>query len=321
MAVILVFVDGVGVGSRKSEHNPLARHQSLLSHFDDGSGTALPHGGAVARVDATLGIGGRPQSATGQTTIFTGVNAPSLLGRHLVGFPNQTLRQVLAQESIFLKVVGQGGRATFANAYWRAYLSLLRLPYEGPQVSPLEIKPRERKRLQPSASTCAAAAAGPLRTFEDAQAGQALTHDITGGWRRFPIETPPPRREPEEAAHILLSLAESHDFVLFEHFLLDKQGHDQQMGTALATLADLDRFLRTAAANLAPGDHLLVVSDHGNVEDLSTRSHTLNPVPLLCFGPRAGEVCSRARSLLDVTPWVLELLRVELETGPLSKSA
>jgi hypothetical protein len=268
----------------------------------------------VGRLDACLGIAGRPQSATGQATIFTGVNAPALLGRHLVGFPNRALRELLARESVFTQVMRQGGRATFANAYPRPYLSLLGLPYEGARAAPLELPERRRRHLRPSASTCAAAAAGPLRTLEQAHQGRALTHDITGGARRrhsFEI----PYRKPDEAARILLGLAQEHDFVMFEHFLLDEAGHAQQLSSALEALADLDAFLRAAVSSLAPTDHLLVVSDHGNVEDLSSRSHTLNRVPLLVFGRRAAEVAARARSLQDVTPWVLELATTRPERG------
>ena len=92
----LIFVDGVGVGRRDAAVNPLARVPSLLSHFADGTGELLPRDAAVARVDACLGIAGRPQSATGQATLFTGVNAAAHLGQHLHGFPNAKLRQLLA---------------------------------------------------------------------------------------------------------------------------------------------------------------------------------------------------------------------------------
>lgn len=306
MAVALVFVDGVGVGRRDAAVNPLARVGALLSHFDDGSGTPLPAGGAVARVDACLGVAGRPQSATGQATIFTGVNAAAHLGAHLCGFPNARLKQLLAAESVFCKLAARGKTATFANAYPRPYLSALDLPYDGPRALPMVIEPRMRRRLRPSASTCAASAQGPLRTLEDAAQGRALTHDLTGGSRaRHGFEIP--RRTPAEAAQVLLRLMAAHDFVLFEHFLLDEAGHAMDLPRAVELLTDLDAFLRALARGLGQGDHLLVVSDHGNSEDCSSRSHTLNAVPLLVYGPRAAEVAGAARSLVDVTPWILEL--------------
>ncbi|MBS2031638.1 MAG: hypothetical protein JST54_27325 [Deltaproteobacteria bacterium] len=319
MSVALVFVDGVGIGKRDAARNPLARVPSLLSHFEDGSGEALPAGGALAPVDARLGVEGRPQSATGQATIFTGCNASAHLGRHLCGFPNGKLKQLLAAESIFKKVGAAGGRATFANAYPRPYLSLLDLPYEGPRAPALQIEPRMRRRLQPSASTCAASAHGPLRTLEHAAASQALTHDITGSTRKrhgFDV----PSRTPQAAAEILTALMDDHDFVLFEHFLLDEAGHACDMDRAVSVLGELDAFLRALVRSLDPRDHLLVVSDHGNCEDLGTRSHTLNPVPLLCFGPRAQQIAKRSTSLLDVAPAVLELAQLE-RPGQLARPA
>ena len=306
MAVVLVFVDGVGIGSHGVEWNPLNRGPFLLSHFSDGSGTPLPQGGHVARVDATLGVEGRPQSATGQATLYTGVNAPAALGRHLVGFPNAALRALIERHSLFLQLANLGARATLANALPAPYLEFLGMPYAGPRVESFAMPERRRRHLKPPAGVLAAAPLGPLRTIDDARAGRALTHDITGGARhRHRAEVP--FRKPTDAAHILLGLAQEHDFVLFEHFLLDEAGHDQEL--ALPVLEDLDAFLRAVVDGLAPSDHLLVVSDHGNLEDLSTRCHTRNPVPLLAFGRRAAEICSGARSIADVAPWVCELTR------------
>ena len=34
---------------------------------------------------------------------------------------------------------------------------------------------------------------------------------------------------------------------------------------------------------------LVVTSDHGNVEDLSVKTHTYNPVPLIVSGPHAAQ--------------------------------
>ena len=48
---------------------------------------------------------------------------------------------------------------------------------------------------------------------------------------------------------------------------------------------------------------LVVTSDHGNLEDIASGHHTLNPVPLLAAGPGAAEFAA-AGSLLDVAPGV-----------------
>jgi len=49
-----------------------------------------------------------------------------------------------------------------------------------------------------------------------------------------------------------------------------------------------------------------VTSDHGNVEDLRTRNHTLAQVPVLGFGPAAEEV-GAVQDLTGVAPLLLRL--------------
>jgi bisphosphoglycerate-independent phosphoglycerate mutase (AlkP superfamily) len=51
----------------------------------------------------------------------------------------------------------------------------------------------------------------------------------------------------------------------------------------------------------------VLTSDHGNMEDLSTGSHTRNPVPLLARGPQARRFAA-AESIADVTPAILSAL-------------
>src|SRR5215210_7396620 len=115
-SVLLIFVDGLGIG-RRDEHNPLARlgaDASPLAVFEDEE-PALPFDGVLARTDARLGVEGRPQSASGQTTILTGVNAPAALGYHKQGFPNERLREVLRRHSVFLQLKNAGvGPLAFA---------------------------------------------------------------------------------------------------------------------------------------------------------------------------------------------------------------
>ncbi|MDO9170716.1 MAG: hypothetical protein Q7W29_02680, partial [bacterium] len=60
----------------------------------------------------------------------------------------------------------------------------------------------------------------------------------------------------------------------------------------------------------APETLVLLTSDHGNLEDLSTRSHTRNPVPLLAWGPGAATLLARCTRLDEVTPALLSLLVV-----------
>jgi phosphopentomutase len=79
------------------------------------------------------------------------------------------------------------------------------------------------------------------------------------------------------------------------------------MPAALEVLGRLDRFLRALVDGLGREDSLVVTSDHGNLEDLSTRNHTLAPVPVLGFGPAAAHV-DGVRDLTGVAPLLLALL-------------
>lgn len=303
MAAVFVFVDGVGAGARDPGVNPLAREEFLLSRFADGSGARLPHGGAAALADARLGVPGRPQSATGQSTILTGENAARVLGRHLLGFPNPRLRELLAARSLFKLLAARGQRGAFANAFPVAHLRALGIPATGePEVDPAVLK----RRARASATTVAFRAGGwPFLTWADARAGKALTHDITGA-RANAWGAGIPGRSPEGAAEILAEIAADHDLTLFEFFESDEAGHAQSMEQALEALSRLDRFLRALLARLAAGIALVVASDHGNVEDLSTRNHTLAPVPVLGFGPAARRV-GEVRDLTHLAPLLADL--------------
>jgi 2,3-bisphosphoglycerate-independent phosphoglycerate mutase len=311
MRVVLLFIDGVGIGRADPAHNPLARAPYLLSRFDDGTAAPLPEGGHAVGIDATFGVPGRPQSASNQTAILTGLPAPRMTGRHVLGFPDAPLRKLLLRHSIVRQMVDAGRTATFANAYPAGYLDALGLPRRAAKAPEVVIAPRALRRLRPSATTLSmAAAAVPLRTLDDARCGQALTNDIDGRRacaRGFPV----PARTASEAAHILWSLTEQAQFVLFEHYLADEAGHAQDPLAAEAALSTFDAFARQVVVNRPPDAHVLLCSDHGNVEDLSTRSHTLNRVPVLYFGPTPKAVLPHLVAFVDVGRVTLKLLGVE----------
>ena len=77
MKFIFLFVDGVGIGINDPKINPLTRSQKqILNHFQDVDRThEIPFQGLVKGLDANLNVEGLPQSATGQTTLFSGINA------------------------------------------------------------------------------------------------------------------------------------------------------------------------------------------------------------------------------------------------------
>jgi 2,3-bisphosphoglycerate-independent phosphoglycerate mutase len=82
----------------------------------------------------------------------------------------------------------------------------------------------------------------------------------------------------------------------------------------LQVLRELASFVREVLARTdLARTTVILTSDHGNVEDLSTRNHTLNPSPRSRGGRAASTCARRVRSLADITPAILELLTQEPE--------
>jgi hypothetical protein len=289
-SVILFFIDGLGIGTR-GEHNPLSEMDDIapLAHFTEGD-TEIPFDGVLAVTDPRLGVEGRPQSASGQTTILTGVNAPKAIGYHKHGFPNAQLREIISERSIFRRLRDLGAAPNiFANTYTPAFFD----------------KPPRWK----SASTVAVEAADmTFNRLPDLLGGFSLFHDFTNQVLRdrgFEV----PLFSAVDSAAVLARLAECNRFVMYEHFLTDKIGHDQDVAAARDLLPILSEFVRET---LKAMDHsrttLILTSDHGNIEDLSVRNHTLNDVPTIVWGRKKEETAASIGDLTHMTPAIIDPL-------------
>jgi len=55
---------------------------------------------------------------------------------------------------------------------------------------------------------------------------------------------------------------------------------------------------------------IVLTSDHGNMEDLSTRGHTMNPVPALLIGAESHRrrMAASLRSLPDIAPAIMRAI-------------
>jgi hypothetical protein len=293
MSVVLLFVDGLGIGAR-GPLNPLDRLSAAepLAVFQNEEPEII-HNGILVRTDAQLGVEGRPQSASGQTTILTGINAPQQLGYHKQGFPNAAMRAIIKDHSIFLQLKRRGIEPiVFANAYTKLFF---------------ETRPR-----WVSATTAAVEAAElTFRTLDDLREGRAIYQDFTNKVLIERGEDVEPRA-PEEAGAILARIAHEHRFTLYEYFITDKTGHAQDMEQARHVLQSLARFVREVIARLdLSRTTLLLTSDHGNIEDLASRNHTLNKVPTIIWGQHRERMAKRIRSLVDITPAIVEILTDE----------
>jgi 2,3-bisphosphoglycerate-independent phosphoglycerate mutase len=290
MSVLLFFIDGLGIGSR-GPFNPLdglEDAEPLAIFHDEKPPTILD--GIVVPTDACLGIEGRPQSASGQTTILTGINVPGSLGYHKQGFPNSAMLEILRDHSIFLQLTRVGiAPVTFANTYTQKFFD-------------------ERPRWV-SATTAAVEAAGlSFRTVSDLKAGHAVYQDFTNAILIERGEQVSPRTA-DEAAVILARIAAENRFTLYEYFITDKVGHAQDMQAARVVLRNLARLIRGVLAGIdLHRTSVILTSDHGNIEDLSSRNHTLNPVPTIVWGANKERIANRIKTLADITPAIVETL-------------
>ena len=301
MSVIVFFVDGVGLGERNDNNPFFTSATPFISSLLGGEKMTKEAAGrdykyaSLISLDASLGVTGLPQSATGQTALFSGVNGAKLLGYHLNGFPNKILRTALSEYGLFTQLQKKLLRGTFANAYRPAFFDELKQGLKGYY----------------SCSTLITYFGGlPFRSLEDLTRGEALYMDITNAVLRrlgFAI----PLFTPQESGKTLIKLAARFDLTLFEHFLTDIAGHNRDKALALETVATLDSFLEAVVHDLPQGDLFLMISDHGNLEDLSQKGHTQNPVPALVVGKQRAllvELLAKSGSITAVTPALLKHL-------------
>ena len=289
-SVLLFFIDGLGIGTR-GPFNPLDNlpNAAPLAVFQNETPETFLDA-IVVPTDPCLGVEGRPQSASGQTTILTGVNAPATIGYHKQGFPNKALLEILGARSIFRQLTEAGVQPiTFANAYTRRFFD-------------------ERPRWI-SATTAAVEAAGlPFRTVADVKNGAAVFMDFTN---RLLIERGEDvsERSETEAADVLARIVAENRFTLYEYFITDKVGHAQDMPMARSVLTSLALFIRELLIRLDLGQTTVILtSDHGNIEDLSSRNHTLHAVPTIVWGAQRERIATRIKTLADITPAIVALL-------------
>jgi bisphosphoglycerate-independent phosphoglycerate mutase (AlkP superfamily) len=123
-------------------------------------------------------------------------------------------------------------------------------------------------------------------TADDLYAGRGFSADFTGeGWREHLGYQDAPLYSAWQAGERLAEQAGLYDFALFEFWPSDVAGHRQEMKQATTLLESFDQVLG-GLFNAWQDEQgvILITSDHGNLEDLSTRRHTRNPVPCLVIG-------------------------------------
>lgn len=305
MSVYLIFWDGVGYGRKNSDVNPFfaARLPALSTLCGSGLFSLRNRRietplASVAPVNATLGVPGLPQSGTGQTALFAGVNAPKLIGMHFGPYPYSTLCPIIDSSNLFRRLQDAGARVRFANGFPQRYLDHL----------------AAHPSKMPVVARAFSSVNGGLHTHADVRSGYALSADIIGSrWKELG-HTDIEEIASESAGERFYALGRPCDFILFEYFLTDKAGHARDHTEACMVLERMDRFIDGLMKRFDFGsDTLLMISDHGNIEDLSVKTHTRNPVPLIAAGRGREFFASSVKRLHDLTPAVAAFVSERLK--------
>ncbi len=298
-SVILIFLDGVGIGEDNAEANPFFRDEfdftrRLFGEIPARKNPRLENedGMFVFPADANLETEGLPQSGTGQTAILCGVNASRIAGKHFGPFPHSSLLPVLENENIYSELAQKGFSSTFANAYPPKFFEYL-----------------ERGHTRLAATTKAAMYAGlQLNGIAQLQKEEALSHEIDNSRWKEKLGLFVEIISPEKAASNLLRLSERFDFVFYEYFFTDHWGHGRNLDFYNRGIKTLNSFLLETITNLNAGQTLLICSDHGNFEDLSVKSHTRNPVFMLAAGEFAKKFSDEITSITEIKNSVIDVL-------------
>lgn len=286
MKLLFIFLDGVGLGEDNPATNPfvhtampnleelLGDHKLIADGYHSGKESsyylANTERASLLALDVRLGIEGIPQSATGQASLMTGKNVPGWLGFHDGPKPTPPIIEMINNGTLLTQLHQHGRASTLLNAFPPRYFESITAGYRIPGVIALS----------------ANQAGIHLKTMADLFEGNAISADFTAeGWRSHLGYLNTPVLNYAQAGERLHNLADTSDLSIFEYWLTDMAGHHQDMQSACSLLETLDAVIGSLLSYWDDENNLiLLTSDHGNLEDLSTRHHTLNDVPLLIIG-------------------------------------
>lgn len=299
--VLFIFLDGVGIGENDPKKNPFVSGkinflEKIFSETPVVGNCRLVNSNTFCfPVDSLLGINNDiPQSGTGQTTIFCGINAAKILGKHFGPFPHSELIPYLSEHSIYSSLIKMNKKVCFANAYPPVFFKYLESAKKRTSVSTMTARLNNIK----------------INSIEEVRNFSALTAEITNHrWQRL-LKLDLPIITIDRAVETLLKIAEENDFTFYEYFLTDHFGHGRNLDEMDENLEILSEFLVKiieANKNLT----ILITSDHGNLEDISTKSHTLNPAIGISAGINSKYLSEKIHSLIDIKKVLIEVILSE----------
>lgn len=309
--VIMIFIDGLGVplDNLNKDINPLINSFNILnySHIMDNGKDFFSFCG----LDAIMHVPGLPQSATGQASIYTGLNTQKILNEHILAYPTKKLAKIILENSLFLKLKKINKTTVFLNAYTDSFFSTLKNDF-GIDSDDYDLNidgftERLSFNHRFSATTLQnLSARNPFYHIDDIKKGRSIFHDIDG-WvlvKHNILNNMLPESLIMDAFFYNL---DKFDLILFEYFLTDIYGHKQSLKNALQSLLSLDRLLSLLIDNVGQNTSIIIVSDHGNVEDLSVSTHTNNKA-IFGYSNRSDYCGPLPKDLSEVSDYVIRLL-------------
>ncbi len=298
--VLMIFIDGVGIGNEDYLFNPFFKYgfktfTEIFGEIPSLKKQKISNNGSfIFPTDARLGINGLPQSGTGQTSIFCGINAAKFVGKHFGPFPYSTLIPFIEKENILKTYQMKKQKVFFANAYPKQFFDYLK---------------SGRERLSVTTLSCRLSGIR-LNTSSDVRKGNALTSEITNERWVKRLGCKLPMITPQLAAKRLLRISQKNKFTLYEYYLTDHLGHWRDAGDFENVLHTLDEFLFSVITGMDKKNTTLIIcSDHGNFEDISVKTHTLNPALTITSGRHAEKLSSVIRDLTQIKPAILEICK------------
>ncbi len=287
--VLMVFVDGFGIGKKDYSYNPFFKYgfktfEKIFGHIPSIENQTLSNNSHfLFPTDATLDVEGLPQSGTGQASLFCGFNAAKFVGKHYGPYPYSTTLPILKKKNILVYFKEEFNSSNFVNAYPKVFFDYIK---------------SGRSRLSVTTITCKLAEI-KLNSAEEVRTGSAITAELTNErWNQrlgYDLEI----ISPQTAARRLLKIAYNYKFTLYEYYLSDHLGHLRLANEFEKLFSEMDEFLFTLLNEVNPQNTTLIIcSDHGNLEDLSTKTHTRNPALTITSGKAAKSI---AETVTDIT--------------------
>jgi len=290
-SVLMVFLDGVGIGKRDKFHNPFFKHgfktfENLFGTIPSLENQEITNGTHyLFPTDANIDVEGLPQSGTGQASLFCGFNAAKFAGKHFGPYPFSSTIPILQKENILVYFKEKYKSSYFANAYPKAFFDYIN---------------SGRSRLSVTTLTCKLTGI-KLNKAIDVRTGNALTAELTNerwnqrlGYKLRVIK-------PKTAARRLLRIAKKYKFTLYEYYLSDHLGHLRLAEEFEKLFTEMDEFLFTLLEEVDTKNTTLVIcSDHGNLEDLSKKTHTRNPALTITAGKAAKPIAELVNNITQI---------------------